>query len=104
MIPTWDLPQEGRIRFKFLAEYPLESTIDGAAVVAQDEKNRRLKVSLKQFVTLTVLWRLLGSTVEQQTMLIAALRNTVQLKFSQLKYFVNNAFPILIPMLVKMML
>eukprot|EP00746_Dinoflagellata_sp_MGD_P121423 gnl/MRDRNA2_/MRDRNA2_56604_c0_seq1.p1 gnl/MRDRNA2_/MRDRNA2_56604_c0~~gnl/MRDRNA2_/MRDRNA2_56604_c0_seq1.p1 ORF type:complete len:1993 (-),score=321.99 gnl/MRDRNA2_/MRDRNA2_56604_c0_seq1:67-6045(-) len=101
LMPRYQIPTEGHVHLTFLAALPLESPVDGRVVVARDERLRRVKVTLKRFVTLAVLWNMLSTTAEQQLMLITAIRNTVLLKKSQLKHFARHTFPELLPRLVK---
>merc|ERR1719171_2725606 len=100
-MPRYEIPHEGHVSLCFLAALPLESPVDGKVVVARDERMRRVKVTLKRFVTMAVLWKMLSTTQEQQCMLISAIRNTVMLKKPQLKYFAQHTYPELIPRLVK---
>lgn len=102
-MPRWEIPNSGRLQLVFRGLFGLDSPADGSEYIARVERLRRFPVNMRRFVTIAALFEN-SHTAEQDEMLICAIRNTVQLKFSQLKYLVAHASGDIVPRMVKELL
>lgn len=88
--PRWRIPKEGQLALNLDATEDLAGPDDIEELLICWARQKRLQVTLKRFLTLSVLWRTLTSEA-QRRMMVNAIAKTCLLKPPQIGYLLRNA-------------